>query len=407
MRDGPVLKAVAEVVKDHVGKAFAALRGRIDGIEQRFKELPHPEQGSAGPPGVAGNDGKDGAAGEPGPVGPAGADGRPGQDGDRGADGLAGEPGKDGRDGIDGTKGIDGAAGKDGKDGLNGKDGEPGPEGKKGIDGKDGIQGPPGNAGMAGKDGRDGIDGKDGAPGLDGKNGADGLNGKDAEPVDTAALTEAITQKVLAQIPRPIPGADGKDGTSVDLEAVRILVAGEVNKAVSAIPKPAAGRDGRDGRNGDSGMAGKDAADLDPLDGIDESMSYHKGQWARFRGGLIKAYRTTDPVVGDDLQAAGWAVMQEGIADIVQSLAPDERTVITTQLLTSGKSITNQVELPNMVYRGTYKEGQDYRRGDMVTQAGSIWHANAVTQDRPGISKAWTLAAKRGSDGKDLNGARQ
>jgi hypothetical protein len=42
-------------------------------------------------------------------------------------------------------------------------------------------------------------------------------------------------------------------------------------------------------------------------------------------------------------------------------------------------------------------------RGDVVTFGGSMWHCNAATEEKPGDgSAAWTLAAKRGRDGKDV-----
>lgn len=99
--------------------------------------------------------------------------------------------------------GQDGAPGRDGRDGVDGKDGV---DGEKGLDGAQGPAGEPGNDGAAGKDGigladalidRDGnlvltmtdgatkslgvIVGKDGAPGRDG---ADGLGFDDLEIVE-------------------------------------------------------------------------------------------------------------------------------------------------------------------------------------------------------------------------------
>ena len=479
MRDGPLLKAVAEVIKDHVGKAFAVLRGEIDGLEQRFNDIPQPVSGPPGPPGPSGEKGTDGASGIQGDVGPAGKDGAPGRDGTDGKDGIQGIAGKDGADGLNGKDGAPGTSGKDGKDGINGKAGEPGPEGKKGHDGKDGLQGPPGIDGLVGKDGRDGIDGKDGAPGangkdgadgingkdgsngldgkngadgtngkdggdgIDGKNGVDGINGKDADPVDTAALTDAITQKVLAQIPPPIQGKDGKDGINgnngvdglngkdgkdgingnngvdglngkdgkdgingkdVDLEHIRALITGEVTKAIGALPKPAAGRDGRDGRQGETG---RDALDLDILPAIDESMSYQRGILAQHRNGLFRAYRTTDPVQGNDYEAAGWMCIVRGVHDIVQALEADQRTVITSFELSDGKLITSDFTTPTLVDKGTWKTGVDYQKGDTVTVAGSLWICQSNSQDRPGTSGAWRLAVKRGSDGKDLRPAEE
>jgi integrin beta 3 len=55
-----------------------------------------------------------------------------------------------------------------------------------------------------------------------------------------------------------------------------------------------------------------------------------------------------------------------------------------------------------VVYRGVFKEGQEYLPGDSVTRQGSTWHCNKVTKEIPGQGcKDWTLTVKRGSDGKD------
>ncbi|TGT76719.1 MULTISPECIES: hypothetical protein [unclassified Mesorhizobium] len=60
-------------------------------------------------------------------------------------------------------------------------------------------------------------------------------------------------------------------------------------------------------------------------------------------------------------------------------------------------------KMPVMIYRGVYKEGQAYEKGDTVTWGGSLWHCDTDgTNDKPdGSTKSWTLASKRGRDGKD------
>lgn len=51
-------------------------------------------------------------------------------------------------------------------------------------------------------------------------------------------------------------------------------------------------------------------------------------------------------------------------------------------------------------YRGVFKQGETYPAGGFVTHDGSLWHANAATAARPGSGPDWTLAVKRGRDGK-------
>ncbi len=398
MRDEPILRAVADVIKGQVGKAFAALGGRIeavnDDLRKQISEIPHGKDGATGPKGESGAQGEkglDGADGLPGAVGESGAAGRDGKDGAPGIDGAKGLDGKDGapgKDGINGEKGIDGAAGKNG---INGKDG------RDGIDGKNGADG------LIGKDGRDGIDGKDGAAGLVGKSGTDG---KDAEPIDRDALSTSIVEKVLARIPAPVNGVDGKDGNSIDADAIRLLVAGEVQKAVGALPRPQDGRDGLVGpvgpigKQGPEGLSGRDALALDIQRGMNEEMSYPRGQYVAHRNGLFYSYRTTDPVVEKDYEAAGWQVLFAGVADVHEAIASDGRTVVTSHELSDGKLLTTQRKVAATIYRHAWKEGKSYEQGDAVTWGGSTWHANRDTGAKPGHSDDWTLMVRRGAEAK-------
>lgn len=69
---------------------------------------------------------------------------------------------------------------------------------------------------------------------------------------------------------------------------------------------------------------------------------------------------------------------------------------------------TFELEFPVPLYRGVFSAGGDYQEGDMVTFGGSLWHFNGAEDGaeagKPGDgSKAWTLAAKRGRDGKDAD----
>lgn len=61
-----------------------------------------------------------------------------------------------------------------------------------------------------------------------------------------------------------------------------------------------------------------------------------------------------------------------------------------------------EIETRGVQYRGVFQSAQQYARGDLVTFDGSIYHANADTRCKPGNgSTDWTLAVKRGCDGKD------
>ena len=56
---------------------------------------------------------------------------------------------------------------------------------------------------------------------------------------------------------------------------------------------------------------------------------------------------------------------------------------------------------PGLTYCGVFVEGKSYDVGELVTWGGSMWHCNEATETKPGDgSRAWTLAVKRGRDGK-------
>jgi hypothetical protein len=57
-----------------------------------------------------------------------------------------------------------------------------------------------------------------------------------------------------------------------------------------------------------------------------------------------------------------------------------------------------------MIYKGVWKESHGmYNKGHTVTQSGSLWVCLKATDTKPGTSDDWQLAAKRGTDGKDLS----
>jgi hypothetical protein len=58
---------------------------------------------------------------------------------------------------------------------------------------------------------------------------------------------------------------------------------------------------------------------------------------------------------------------------------------------------------PGMQYHGVFVPGKTYEKGDCVTYDGSVWHCDAdMTPARPGNGVAdWTLAVKRGQNGRD------
>lgn len=162
---------------------------------------------------------------------------------------------------------------------------------------------------------------------------------------------------------------------------------------------------GEPGPAGNDGADGRDALELEVLDGIDATRSYPRGTVAAFRGGVIRATRKTDPV-GDDVRAAGWMVLMNGVAatEIAQS---GDRALVTRTVHTDGTVATGELRAPVMIYREIYRDETAYEPGDTVTWDGSLWHCQRGCKgERPNApgadgDRAWRLVAKRGRDGKD------
>ncbi len=220
------------------------------------------------------------------------------------------------------------------------------------------------------------------------------------------AAVEMLNGKVdqlgdlLQRIPAPQPGPAGQRGER-----------GEKGDAGRAGDPGQRGERGEQGTPGRDGVDGRDALDIQVLDGIDPERSYPRGTVAAYRGGVIRAMRKTEPVVRDDLAAAGWLILMDGVAAVEHTQA-DERTLVITTTRTSGAASRAELRSPTMLYRGIYAADAAYEPGDTVTWAGSLWHCQRATRgdtpDAPGDGdRAWRLVAKRGRDGRDgKNGAR-
>ncbi|HHV5039751.1 TPA: phage gp6-like head-tail connector protein, partial [Klebsiella pneumoniae] len=169
----------------------------------------------------------------------------------------------------------------------------------------------------------------------------------------------------------PVP-RDGKDYDPAVLKQA-------VDDAVAALP-PA--------------QDGRDALQLEIQPFIDEGKSYTRGSYATHNGGLWRAYEKTHGM-------RGWECIVDGVSDVDISMN-GQRNFIVTVNRACGASEKKSFDIPTMVYRGVFKSGDEYLPGDTVTWGGSLWHCDEQTQDKPGEtgSKGWTLAAKRGRDGR-------
>ncbi|MCI0190726.1 hypothetical protein [Cronobacter sakazakii] len=202
-------------------------------------------------------------------------------------------------------------------------------------------------------------------------------DGKSLTPDDVQPMLQEMVDKAFGAIPTP------KDGKDYDPAVLKQAVEEAVSNAVANLPPPEPGENGRD------------ALALEILPFIDEEKSYPRGSYATHNGGLWRAYEKTHGM-------RGWECVVDGVAG-VEVERSEQRHFTLTINRASGSSETKSFDVPVMIYKGVFKSGQDYLPGDTVTWGGSLWHCDEQTQDKPGEtgSKGWTLATKRGRDGRD------
>jgi hypothetical protein len=250
-------------------------------------------------------------------------------------------------------------------------------------------------------------------------------------------------------------GLRGADGTSVTVDDVHPLVIKAVEAAVSALPPPKDGESvigprgysayevaaaqgyggtadewarsliGKDGDKGDPGQSitvddvlptvkswfdalpppapGKDGKSI-TVDDIAEFMESHIAKWAldfeRRAQDLLQRAIERIPAPKDGVNGKDGRDALD-IDGFDATLEEDGRTV-TLSLSRGETRIERKLSLPHVIYRGIYRQGETYQRGDSVTFGGSTWITNANTSGKPGEdSTDWRLAVKRGRDGKD------
>jgi len=144
-------------------------------------------------------------------------------------------------------------------------------------------------------------------------------------PKDGKDADMAVVQKMVVDAVAAIPKA--KDGESVTIDDVRPMIGEAVKDAVSALPVP---KDGKDASvdvealvaevvkrvpKAKDGLDGRDALEIDILPEVMPGKSYRHKTFARWRGGLIRSVRNTDPLMpgDDDVLEHGWSVVVNGV----------------------------------------------------------------------------------------------
>ena len=193
-------------------------------------------------------------------------------------------------------------------------------------------------------------------------------------------------EKQLAALPSP------QDGKSVTLDDMRPLIEEGISAAVAALPEPKDGcgiknllidREGSLVATMDDGRI----ADLGPVVGKDADVA------ALEKFIVEKIDALPKPKDGKD----GFS-----LKDFDATLLGDGRTVLLS-FEQGDQSYKVELGFPVMIYRGVFKEGETYAKGDTATWGGSLWHCDVDgTVEKPdSAEKHWTLVAKRGRDGKD------
>ncbi|MEI4482226.1 MULTISPECIES: hypothetical protein [unclassified Phyllobacterium] len=202
----------------------------------------------------------------------------------------------------------------------------------------------------------------------------DGIDGKDTDP----EFVRTLVEEAVKAIPAP------KDGKSVTVDDVAPLIAAEVEKRVSELPTAKDGKDGADGKDG-IGLAG---ALIDRSGELVVTLTNGEA-------------KNLGPIVGKDGDPGKPGKDGFSLKHFDAELMADGRTILLKFEDGSDQSYSVEIGVPTMIYRGVFKEGETYEKGDTVTWGGSIWHCDQETTEKPDASKAWRLAVKRGRDGKD------
>lgn len=190
---------------------------------------------------------------------------------------------------------------------------------------------------------------------------------------DLSPMIEEAVKLAVSAIPAP------QDGKSVTVDEVAPLIASEVEKRVSELPKP---KDGEPGR-----------------DGLDVKEMF------RAEGGRLVAVmsdgttRDLGVFVGKDGEPGKNGTDAVGFDDL--DVAYDGEKTITLKFTRGGVVKEFPIVMPVVIDRGVYRDGAEYKAGDAVTWAGSVWIAQKDTATKPDSGDEWRLSVKRGRDGKN------
>jgi hypothetical protein len=226
---------------------------------------------------------------------------------------------------------------------------------------------------------------------------------------------KADNERMAAELVE-VRAAVAEHRSAPDGETLRRMVSESVDVAVRAIELPEGpagpkGEDGRDGADGKDGQDGKDGLDGKDGESVDPKTL---AEMVRAAVAEIPAPKDGDP--GQDGKDADPEAIAEMVrAAVAEIPAPkdgkdgepgrDGADGISSEeeiaRLAEEHVRTAQAKLMREWYQGVYERGTVYRMGQGVTWDGILWVANEDTKSTPGSDGTWTLAVKRGRDGRD------
>jgi hypothetical protein len=168
---------------------------------------------------------------------------------------------------------------------------------------------------------------------------------------------EALERRVAEAAPGPLPP-----------DVLRPMVAEEVGKAVAALPAPAV----------PPALVGS----LIDREGV-------------LLLAAVKAEVARLPVPENGKDG------RDGFGFDDLAVEHDGDRTVTLRFARGTESKAFPLELPVVLDRGVWREGESYAKGDAVTWAGSLWIAQRGTAEKPETGEGWRLAVKRGRDGRD------
>jgi hypothetical protein len=224
----------------------------------------------------------------------------------------------------------------------------------------------------------------------------------EATATDLAAKIDALEKRELLLPEKGDPGEQGPQGEAgpageVDMEAVGQLIEQAVERAVAALPAPEKGERGDDGLPGEKGADGAPGAPGEAgKDGVGLADALIDKDGALVLTLTDGRTKSLGVVMGKDGDPG-----KDGADGITPTFIDAEFVGRTLRLKFDGER-SCEFQLATPEYVGVFKEAETYEPGDMVSWAGSTWHCDEAKGMKPGApDSGWTLAVKKGRDGKD------